>query len=261
MPDRPKRHLSPVQWLFLLTFSYGSTSSSGFPPCLSSSPNGGDMKFYSDWGLQVAHGVLTDHQAFYGLPGYPFLLGFLFKILNFDRFGVSIFAGLIQSLADAFTSVFIWKIASEAFRREAGRASASPRAARLAGMAAVGWALYQPAQAFSAVLMPTALAVAAYWYCVWVLMRRREGAVLHLGALAPHRGADRLRGDDRRDDPLRGAAGPGRHRDPVEKLETRNSEAARNFSPHWPPRRCSSPGSLPALPPAGCTITSSRTSR
>jgi tetratricopeptide (TPR) repeat protein len=135
-------------------------------------PNGGDMKFYSDWGLQVAHGVLTDHQAFYGLPGYPFFLGLLFKILSFDRFWVSTVAGLIQALADAFTAVLIWKLAVEAFGGHEEKGSP----ARVIGcMAAAGWAFYQPAQAFSAVLMPTALAVAAYWYCVWALTRRRTG--------------------------------------------------------------------------------------
>lgn len=138
-------------------------------------PNGGDMKFYSDWGLHVAHGFLTDYKAFYGLPGYPFLLGLLFRILNFDRFWVSIVAGLIQALADSCTAVLIWKIAVEAFSGEEEAAVGSPGNA-IGCMAAVAWALYQPAQTFSAVLMPTAPAVAAYWYCVWVLMRRREGS-------------------------------------------------------------------------------------
>ena len=131
------------------------------------------MMFYSDWGARVAHGILTDHQAFYGLPGYPFLLGFLYRILNFDRFWVSIVAGLIQALADSFTAVFIWKIAMEVFSDEED--SGISKGSVIGGMAGVGWALYQPAQTFSAVLMPTALAVAAFWYCVWVLMRRREG--------------------------------------------------------------------------------------
>ena len=136
-------------------------------------PNGGDMKFYSDWGLQVAHGIFTDHQSFYGLPGYPFLLGLLFKILNFDKFWVSIFAGLIQAVADSFTAVFIWKLAEEAFSGDDEGGGISPSRA-IGCMAAVGWALYQPSQAFSAVLMPTALAVAAFWYGVWELTRRRE---------------------------------------------------------------------------------------
>jgi tetratricopeptide (TPR) repeat protein len=168
-----KRHFSPVQWLFLLTFTvrlYVIARLCTMPFFI---PNGGDMKFYSDWALRVAHGVLTNHQSFYGLPGYPFFLAILFKILNFDKFWVSIVAGLIQALADAFTAVFIWKLAEEAFPAE-DKDGVSPAGA-IGGMAAIGWALYQPAQAFSAVLMPTALAVATFWYCVWELTRRREG--------------------------------------------------------------------------------------
>jgi len=167
------RRFSPAQWLFLLTFCirlYVAVRLSAMPFFI---PNGGDMKFYSDWGLRVAHGVFTDHQAFYGLPGYPFFLGLLFKILNFDKFWVSIVAGLIQAVADAFTAVFIWKLAGEAFPGE--KEDGISPAQAIGGMAALGWALYQPSQAFSAVLMPTALAVAAYWYCVWELTRRREG--------------------------------------------------------------------------------------
>jgi tetratricopeptide (TPR) repeat protein len=170
------RHLSPPQWLFLLTFSvrlYVIARLSAMPFFI---PNGGDMKFYSDWGMQVAHGVFTDHQSFYGLPGYPFLLGFLFKILNYDKFWVSIVAGLIQALADAATAALIWMLATEAFASEEDASPRSPASpARAIGcMAAIGWAFYQPSQAFSAVLMPTALAVAAYWYCVWELTRRRK---------------------------------------------------------------------------------------
>src|ERR1700678_389545 len=110
-----KRHLSPAQWLFLLAFAvrlFVLVRLSAMPFFV---PTGGDMKFYSDWALRIAHGVFTDHQAFYGLPGYPYLLALLFKILNFDKFWVSIVAGLIQSVADALTSVVIWKLATEAF--------------------------------------------------------------------------------------------------------------------------------------------------
>jgi hypothetical protein len=131
------------------------------------------MKFYTDWALKIAHGVFTDHQAFYGLPGYPFLLGLLFKILNFDRFWVSIVAGMIQSVADALTSVLIWKLATEAFSGSDEEAAGRARAVGFA--AAVGWAFYQPAQVFSVVLMPTSLAITTFWYCVWELTRRRQG--------------------------------------------------------------------------------------
>ena len=170
------RRFSAPQWLFVLTFAvrlFVSVRLCSMPYFV---PTGGDMKFYSDWGLRVAHGVFTDHQAFYGLPGYPFILGFLFKILNFDKFWVSIVSGMIQAIADAFTAVLIWLLAAETFPSGADRKTGeiSPAQA-IGGLAAIGWALYQPAQAFSAVLMPTALAVATYWYCVWEVSRRRGG--------------------------------------------------------------------------------------
>ncbi len=166
-----KRQLSPAHGLFLLTFCVRLYVVLGLCYMRFFVPDSGDMKFYSDWGLRIAHGVWTDHQAFYGLPGYPFLLGLLFKTLNFDRFSVSVVAGLIQSLADAFTAVLIWKIGVEAFSEAGERGQRVGKV--IGGAAAVGWALYQPAQAFSVVLMPTSLAVVAYWYCVWVVMRRR----------------------------------------------------------------------------------------
>jgi tetratricopeptide (TPR) repeat protein len=167
----PKRHFSTAQWLFLLTLAvrlYVLSRLSSTPFFV---PTGGDMKFYSDWALKIAHGVLTDHQAFYGLPGYPFLLAILFKILSFDKFWVSVFAGLIQSAADALTSVFIWKLAVEAF---SGPDEESAGRAHFIGFAAAaGWALYRPAQVFSTILMPTSLAITTFWYSVWVLTRRR----------------------------------------------------------------------------------------
>jgi hypothetical protein len=168
-----KRHLSPAQWLFLLAFAvrlFVLVRLSAMPFFV---PTGGDMKFYSDWALRIAHGVFTDHQAFYGLPGYPYLLALLFKILNFDKFWVSIVAGLIQSVADALTSVVIWKLATEAFSGSDDEAHGRARAIGFA--AAIGWAFYQPAQVFSAVLMPTSLAITVFWYSVWELTRRREG--------------------------------------------------------------------------------------
>ncbi len=135
-------------------------------------PTGGDMKFYSDWGLQISHGILTNHQAFYGLPGYPYFLGFLYRILNFDLFWTSIFAALIQSLADSLTAWLIWRIALDIFP-PAPDSTLNP--GHFIGFAAaIAWAFYQPSQAFSAVLMPTALAVVAFWYCVWTLSRRRD---------------------------------------------------------------------------------------
>ena len=167
-----KRSLTEYFWIFVLTYSvrlYVITRLAGTSFFI---PSGGDMQFYASWGMRVAHGIFSDHKAFYGLPGYPFILGFLYRILNFDRFSVSLVAALLQSAADAFTAVFIGQMAIQAF---AEADQIGPRGARAIGwMAAIGWALYQPAQAFSVVMMPTALAVAAYWYCVRRFMQRDQ---------------------------------------------------------------------------------------
>ena len=48
------------------------------------------------------------------------------------------------------------------------------RGAYIGLAAAAGWALYLPAQAYSAILMPTALAVLGFWFVVWWILRRRH---------------------------------------------------------------------------------------
>ena len=45
-------------------------------------PSGSDMHFYDDWANQILHGQWTDHHAFYGLPLYPFLLAFFYRIFG-----------------------------------------------------------------------------------------------------------------------------------------------------------------------------------
>jgi tetratricopeptide (TPR) repeat protein len=170
----PKRSFSPAQWLFLLTFAVRLFVLARLAQMPYFVPTGGDMKFYSDWGLRIAHGALTDHQSFYGLPGYAYILAILYKFLNFDKFWVSILAGLIQATADSCTALIIWKLAGEAFGK--GNDAGKARAQFISGVAAIAWAFYQPAQVFTAVLMPTSLAVAAFWFGVWILTKKREGA-------------------------------------------------------------------------------------
>jgi tetratricopeptide (TPR) repeat protein len=113
----------------------------------------GDMRFYHDWALRILAGEWTDHHAFYGLPGYAFLLAGVYKIFGVHP-GVML---TIQSLADACTALLV-------FRLTRAVVPIYPRA--LAALAALGWTLFVPAQTFSAVLMPTVLAAACYWFCV-----------------------------------------------------------------------------------------------
>src|SRR3954462_15370639 len=82
---------------------------------LASSPllfsTGSDMQFYDDWAKQILHGHWTDHRAFYGLPLYPFLLAFFYRLFGLTHF----VPGLIQACLEAGTAVLIYKITVLAF--------------------------------------------------------------------------------------------------------------------------------------------------
>jgi len=128
-------------------------------------PSGGDMHFYDDWAQQVLHGRFTDHFAFYGLPLYAYLLAFLYFLFGHNPFVPS----LLQILLDAGTATLIYQIALRVFR-PANESAEAP--ARLIGvMAAVGWAFFVPAEAYSVVLMPTAAGVFVFWFLVWEIIR------------------------------------------------------------------------------------------
>ncbi len=139
-------------------------------------PSRGDMYFYNDWALRILHGHWTDHLAFYGLPLYAYLLAGIYKVCGYTPF----VPGVIQAALDAGTAVLIFRISAallSALRDrpsgEAAPAALSPlRDTRVfAVFPAVGWALFLPAQAYSAILMPTAWAVFIFWLLVWRMVR------------------------------------------------------------------------------------------
>ena len=129
MPDptpHPRSRFSPGLWLFLLTFAVRLLVLIRFSDSLHFLPDGDDMKFYTDWALRITHGQWTDHQAFYGLPGYAYCLALIFTLARqFDPFLV----GLLQALLDAGIGVLLWKISREVFSATGERAkkTAHPR--------------------------------------------------------------------------------------------------------------------------------------
>ena len=128
-------------------------------------PSGSDMHFYDEWAKQILHGRWTDHQAFYGLPLYPFLLGLVYSV-----FGTSPFVpGLIQACLDAGTAVLIYRITVRVID---GHLDQPTKGAKITGLfAAAGWCFFVPAQAYSAILMPTAGAAFVFWLLVWQIVR------------------------------------------------------------------------------------------
>jgi hypothetical protein len=169
-PSAGRFPLGPALWLFLgvLAFRVWALSRLTHSPFLL--PTRGDMHFYNDWARQVLHGQFTQPLAFYGLPGYAWLLAFLYKLFGENPF----IPGLLQAGVDAATAVLVYQISISIF---AGPGSTASSLARVTGIiAALGWAFFIPAQAYSVVLMPTAWFVLVFWFVVWRIVRK-EGVL------------------------------------------------------------------------------------
>ncbi|PYK71331.1 MAG: hypothetical protein DME44_08245 [Verrucomicrobia bacterium] len=136
------------------------------------------MHFYNDWAQRLLGGQLADHLAFYGLPGYAYLLAALYKLAGYSPF----VPALLQTLLDAGTAMLIYKVSIGIFPGTA------KRHAQIAGLvAAAGWALFVPAQTYAAILMPTAWVVFIFWLILWRIISRKnapeEWEALTLGLL------------------------------------------------------------------------------
>jgi len=140
-------------------------------------PTSSDMHFYDDWARQIVHGRFTDNFAFYGLPLYAYLLAFFYKVFGYSPF----VPGFLQACLDAGTATLLYKIAGRVFRSDG--ASSRNHAKTIGILAAVGWAFFVPAQAYSVVLMPTAWLVFVFWFLVWQIIKA-ERAPGPLGYLA-----------------------------------------------------------------------------
>lgn len=132
----------------------------------------GDMKFYHEWAVRILHGQWTDGHAFYGLPGYAYLLAGFYRVMGSDFAANWMVIAVVQSVCEAFTAVLIFKFARLLCSSEIGTGNsthpAAARSASVAGLvASLAYVLFVPAQTFSVILMPTAWLVCAYWWCVW----------------------------------------------------------------------------------------------
>jgi Flp pilus assembly protein TadD len=170
---------SPIFWLLLAGFSVRLLVLARLSGSPYFKPDGGDMKFYSDWALQILRGHWTDGKAFYGLPGYAFLLAGMDWITagyvpdSADLLYVfSWVTGLFQAVSEAFIAVIIYKIALLIFDR-----TGNGMPGRVLGwLAALGWIFFQPAQTFSSILMPTTWLVLTFWGCVWWILATRNAS-------------------------------------------------------------------------------------
>jgi len=132
-------------------------------------PSRGDMHFYNDWAKEILHGQFTQHLAFYGLPSYAYLLAFLYRLFGENPF----VPGLLQAGIDAGVAVLIYQICLRIFNSVNSKSFTRNVSPGLIGLfAALGWAFFVPAQAYSVVLMPTTWFVFVFWFVVWRVARR-----------------------------------------------------------------------------------------
>ena len=157
--------LQPVHYVFAAVllvrlFVLGRLAGSAFLL-----PTRGDMHFYDDWAQKVVGGQLTDHHAFYGLPGYAYLLAGLYKLCGYGPYVPE----LLQALLDAGTALLLYKISVALAPQPNGRRG------QIAGlMAAAAWALCVPAQTYAAVLMPTAWFIFVFWFILWRIIKSQS---------------------------------------------------------------------------------------
>jgi hypothetical protein len=128
-------------------------------------PARGDMHFYDDWAQKVVGGQFTDHHAFYGLPGYAYLLAGLYELCGYGPYVPE----LLQALLDAGTALLLYKISLALAPQLDGRRG------QIAGlMAAAAWAFCVPAQTYAAVLMPTAWFIFVFWFILWRIIKSQS---------------------------------------------------------------------------------------
>ncbi|MBC7852085.1 MAG: tetratricopeptide repeat protein [Pirellulaceae bacterium] len=169
--------------VFLVAFSLRLLALNGLSGTTYFLPVDGDTGFYQAWALRILGGRWTEGLAFYGLPGYAYLLALLYSVVGAQPF----IAGLLQSAVDSGTCLIIYQFALWMGR---GKAEADPTgtsAMPAAVIASLGWAFFLPAQAFSIVLMPTSLLVFIYWLLLASVARTSSDSLwrpwLYLGAV------------------------------------------------------------------------------
>ena len=129
-------------------------------------PSRGDMHFYNNWAREILHGQFAQPLAFYGLPGYAYLLAFFYKLFGENPF----IPGLTQAGVDAGIALLIYQICLRGFGSV--RSTSSANARPIGFVAALSWAFFVPAEAYSVVLMPTAWFVFVFWFVIWRIVRQ-----------------------------------------------------------------------------------------
>jgi hypothetical protein len=148
--------LTAAHYIFAVVFFVRLVALSRLASSPFLAPAGGDMHFYDQWAKQILHGQVTNGHAFYGLPLYAYWLALIYKVVGYDPF----VPGVFQAMFDAGTAVIIFKLGQRVFANNF-----------VSFASALAWAFVTPAQAYTAILMPTSLYIFAFWFLAWLIIR------------------------------------------------------------------------------------------
>jgi tetratricopeptide (TPR) repeat protein len=171
---------APALWIFLGAFAVQLFVLVRFSQSVHFLPDSDDMKFYHDWAVRITHGQWTDHQAFYGLPGYAYCLAAIYLLVGKSGLFLTVTCvGILQALMNAGIAVVIYRLSATAFapvESECANRLSPVRPHAIGLAAALAWIAFTPAQAFSAILMPTVWLVLAYYVCVLFALKTRASS-------------------------------------------------------------------------------------
>ncbi len=126
-------------------------------------PDSDDMKFYNDWARRIAAGQMSDGKAFYGMPGFAYVLAAIYSVTGYDHEFSPFLIGQLNAACHALTATFIFLIGRRIFGSTA-----------LSLVAAAVWLALTPAQVFTAILMPTSWVICCYWGAALFMLRASQ---------------------------------------------------------------------------------------
>ena len=182
-PNRMRRmlaHIPPAVLVWLAAFLVQFTVLNMIADSRHFLPDGDDMKFYNDWALKLL-GKLewkpgepnAPGTAYYGLPGYAYALAGIYKATGgYSHWYSPYLVAQLQAVLQAFTATWLFLLGCRCFGGDSSEEKR--RGAVIGALAAGAWEIFTPAQVFSAILMPTASVVCAFWGMIYWLVRIHE---------------------------------------------------------------------------------------
>ena len=174
-PESLWSRIPPAFWVFLAAFLCQFVVLNLIASSHHFLPDSDDMKFYDTWAHKL-NGELpwrpnepnAPGTAFYGMPGYSYTLAAIYTATGgYDHEYSPYLVAQLQAVLHALTAMFIFLLGRAIFG-EKGRGTV------IGALGAAGWVAFTPAQVFSAILMPTAWIVCAFWGLIYWLVRLSE---------------------------------------------------------------------------------------